>query len=102
MAEKSLNEQLEDAQQQIKKLQSELEAAIGTIGRQNDQLTLLRKGIGMAQRGDIPKEVIEDFNSRVAAGLPEHVAFERAMAQHEHNLTLAEQKKNKKSPASTK
>ena len=88
MSEPTVELRLEQAQQTIEKLASENEALQKTVERQAKQIEDLREG-AVSGIGALPKEVQDDARARMAAGLSQDVAIERALTQYRHNKRLA-------------
>ena len=79
---------IEQLKNEVDRLSSELDAAQQTIHRQTQQIEDLKSGLGSGL-DSLPKEVREDAQERMRAGLPKDIAIERALVQARHNKNLA-------------
>lgn len=83
MADKEQN--VEELKAKLAAAEEALEQSRSTVKAQTSQIEDLRTGLAMGDTSKLPKEVQADYRDRLAAGLPPHVALERAMHQHRHN-----------------
>ena len=88
MSNENDNLKIEQLKNENERLSSELDVAQQTIARQTQQIEDLKSGLGSGL-DSLPKEVREDAQERMRAGLPKDIAIERALVQARHNKNLA-------------